>query len=672
MTSNILISDPVLLGKSQTSIPFFHSPITPASTKSSSHKRQILNHMSDFSPSNQGSFPFGSPNSTTSSINNSPPMKRKRGRPPKADSLTNRITSTMNISVNTSPLSNSPTAESNSNQITRRNNPDYYTSILKVSPTSKTPTQKKKRKSSHGLPSHQRQNSTGDFSNLSSPTDLSPNKKSKSNNHISRQGDNLFVTPLSAAINGSTFTPYHQINSKTLDNISFITQSNSTSSNSSFNQYNTPPSSTVKPQFDNGANQLYSPTPKADNAQAALANGFNANNIVNPSILLGHGEFEMNKNLLPPVSIVSNTVTIDEVASKQQTKSNPAEKKRKSPKISRDPSPKTVQKVEKVLEDEKPKESATNTQFQLKLTVDDSGKAVLSNDFFQSLTGSQVKKEEVKTTTQSIDTSKRSITPEPKVNENEYTTNSREQSFKPRLTHANSVIGIETQHFPELAFKSENEASVDFNQDQSKYSQQQLQGVFPPQGNALRRHNSDFTGLNIGGGFNASSSLIPITEGMDEYSQANNLPQLPQTPKIKDNFLLASTGLTPSLMIANNNLTFNLTPQFNSMMYSMMNINSPQLKRNFNHSQFLLNQDFFMNLAAPNSNSNNQNTINMTDLLSLGNNAAHAKLENSDRILQDKIEQPEMAQVSSSSSNSNDESGDARLALKKIIHVKRR
>lgn len=641
MSSNILVPDPILLGKSQKSIPYFHSPISPATTKISSHKRLILNQMSDFSsPSNQGSFPFGSPHSTTSSINNSPPMKRKRGRPPKADSLTNRITSTMNISVNTSPLSNSPTAESNSNQITRRNNPDFYTSILKVSPTSKTPSQKKKRRST----SSQRQNSTDDFSNLSSPTDLSPNKKSKLNGHNNHKGDISLITPLSAAINGSTFTPYHQINSKTLDNISFITQSNiphSSTSNSSFSNYNTPPSSTIKAQFDTDANQLYSPTPKAHKSPA--------NSMVNPSSMM----LEMNKNLLPPVSIHSNH-SIDVVASKGKS----PETKKKSP------SPKTVYKDETMNEAEKPKLASSSSEFLLKLTVDDSGKAVLSNDFFQSLTG-EVKQEELKS-------NKTSPAPLHKVDDNEYTTIKEQTAFRPKLTHANSVIGIEAQHFPVLG----NDAPVDLHQDGSKTPQQQQHGVISSQSNMLRRHNSDFTGLNTGNVINASSSLNAINEGVDEYSQINHMPQLPQTPKIKDNFLFTSTGLTPSLMIGNNNLTFNLTPQFNSMMYSMMNINSPQLKRSLNNSQFLLNQDFFMNLAptngTTNTNSNNQNTINMTDLLSLGNtNPASGKSDTNERIQQDQTES-QMAPPSSSSSTSNDESGDARLALKKIIHVKRK
>lgn len=76
---------------------------------------------------------------------NVPPVKRKRGRPPKALSLTNKITTTLNIEVNTSPLKlRIPQAETNSNNLLKRGAPDFFTPLMRVLPSLR----KRKRKSS--------------------------------------------------------------------------------------------------------------------------------------------------------------------------------------------------------------------------------------------------------------------------------------------------------------------------------------------------------------------------------------------------------------------------------------------------------------------------------------------------------------------------------------------
>ncbi|CAN3377216.1 hypothetical protein DIURU_003531 [Diutina rugosa] len=62
-------------------------------------------------------------------------VKRKRGRPPKATSLTNKITTTLNIAINTPPMSKIPQAESNSQMIVKRGCPDFFTPLMRVSPT---------------------------------------------------------------------------------------------------------------------------------------------------------------------------------------------------------------------------------------------------------------------------------------------------------------------------------------------------------------------------------------------------------------------------------------------------------------------------------------------------------------------------------------------------------
>ncbi|CUM68082.1 uncharacterized protein PRCAT00005799001 [Priceomyces carsonii] len=88
---------------------------------------------------------------------------------------------------------------------------------MRVSPNSR----RKKRKSS-----------SSSLSDL-----LTPSKRSKN--------PNILVTPMSSAVMGTGFTP-HQINSRTSDNLSLITQSDS-------GIYQTPPSSTVKESGPNYA-----------------------------------------------------------------------------------------------------------------------------------------------------------------------------------------------------------------------------------------------------------------------------------------------------------------------------------------------------------------------------------------------------------------------------------
>lgn len=111
-------------------------------------------------------------------VNNVTP-KRKRGRPPKPNNFSNKITKTINISINTSPLSNLPTAEKNSNLIVKQGVPDIFTPTMRVSPTSRV----KKRHS----------------------------KKSRSISSV----DSINDSPISK--------PDGIINSKTLDNMSRIT-----------------------------------------------------------------------------------------------------------------------------------------------------------------------------------------------------------------------------------------------------------------------------------------------------------------------------------------------------------------------------------------------------------------------------------------------------------------
>lgn len=512
------------------------------------------------------SFPFPSSSSPTSSINVTPSAKKKRGRPPKADSLSNKITTTLNINVNTSPMCNSPTAENNSNMIVKRGAPDVFTPLMRVSPNSK----RKRSKSSMSVESSAGQ------------------KKLK---------HELMVTPLSGAIDGSTFTPYHLINSQTLDNISMITQSNSRD-NVQSNGYGSPPLKSLNilyrqpdmlstPSIHNPKNVF--PTPTSSSAKSIVNSSymfFGNENYVPETTEKTNNE---TKNLLPPVAITKEIVPVS-----------------------------------------KPLEN--NNDFQLKLTIDDLGKAVLSNDFFQS---NDVKKNEKK---------------QPKVSNVELF----EQKFSESpikemdLARIDSTIGLETnqvsQNYKRFAISAKNEDG-----DKS---------VSHP--GILRRHHSDITGVSSNA-LSSASNLTSINEYTNDSLPEKTHSQLPQTPKQKDNYFL-STGLTPS------NLNFNLTPNFNSMMYSIMSINSPQQKKNINNSQFLSNQEFFMSGVSGGHQVQSpqqppiQNTVCMTSLMTNGSKPK--------RSLDGAL--PPSSLTSSTASSASDDSGDARLALKKIIQVKKK
>lgn len=554
-----------------------------------------------------------------------PPIRRKRGRPPKAGSLSDKITSTMNININTLPLHSSPTAELNSNQIVKRGIPDCFTPVMKVSPNSRL--KKHSRKRSEAL--------------LLLPADSSPTKRQKQPRHQS-QPDLGMATPLLSAINAASLTPYSQVNSRTLDNISLITQLD-------LSVYNTPLLA-VKPHY----------TPTYDSSRAFLTpQGVHDYGKVTPTYPVvpspGFGG-HLDKNLLPPVSIAA------------KSPSKKPKKARKSPpeQLSQLPVPQNVllgtallqrslrppqlqqvdhgqlrssQSLQSLvsqllslmsqplpsLQSQPPslipltQAASPKDGFQMKLMIDELGKAVLSKDFFNEV-----------------------FPEEPKPLKAE--TSAPVELFKPKLTHSKSAIGIEAQYLPLANFDFPSEPLEQTASLSDDFVQQPL---------VLRRHNSDFTGI---------SSVLGMGSNLASISEATvDERQPPQTPKVKENYLFSSTGLTPSSNTTNNNLIFNLTPQFNSMMYSMMHINSPQLKKFLNNPQTFLNQDFFMN-QQPQAPA--LLTINMTDLMGMGASSAAPRPEKPD-------EAPSLSSTSSNYSMPED-SGDARLALKKIIHVKRR
>lgn len=454
-----------------------------------------------------------------SSLNTPPSVvstpKRKRGRPPKPNNFSSKITKTINISVNTSPLSNSPDAENNSNQIVKRGIPDIFTPTMRVSPNANLKMRRRSKK-----------NSISSIDGINSPI------KQRKNSYQSAQS--------------SPANDY--INSKTLDNISMITNNH--------------------------------PSQNTNLALPMHQKGLNHNPYNSPPASVKQSVDRSDRNLLPPVLI----------------------------------------KTEKSISPANTAESLDDfNDFNLRLMIDDLGKAILSN---QRNVNSANPSPHTTTTDQNDN-----------INDSQQNLIGNERR---RLFHSNSVIGIESNYMDSQSSINE----LDYGQAPNQYMQQSLQSQQRP---VPVKYHSDFA-----------------------YSENN----LPQTPKPKENYLLSS-GLTP----IHSNLGFpqsNLTPQLNSLMNSI--INSPK-KVNTN-SQFLFNQEMFMN---NNFNYNNdfggqinQNVMATPSQQIIQNTQATQQPQSPFQYggyLQNQ-NQPQTFPMNSSFQFNDD--SDARLALKKMIHVKRR
>ena len=181
----------------------------------------------------------------------------------------------------------------------------------------------------------------------------------------------------------------------------------------------------------------------------------------------------------------------------------------------------------------------------------------------------------------------------------------------------------------------------------------------------LRRYNSDQTGLS------SSAHLGANLRTIAEPSNHTDMEKLPKTPRTKENtFTSTPNGLTPL------NLNLNLTPHFNSILNSLST--SPQQRKNFSGSQFLENQELFLE-NSPSFQQLHQNaqmqddntsyrhsfllgTVNTTDLMTLGNKQGHVG----------KLPDPAPdTSPRSSPSVHNEDHGDAIQALKRILQVKK-
>lgn len=181
----------------------------------------------------------------------------------------------------------------------------------------------------------------------------------------------------------------------------------------------------------------------------------------------------------------------------------------------------------------------------------------------------------------------------------------------PKLVHAHTAIGIET------VSRSEQFGHRRTPSDPSKV-------LHPP----------------------VSGNSGDASDGLEKYI-------VPQTPKGRPDF---SMGNTPKYDTAENALAYNLTPQFNSMMYSMMSINSPQQKKNVVPQQpFLaMHQEALENQPYCRANGSLSSSID-TELLGTG---GHSNLQSGGL--------PSLGSIVSSPRDD----GDARVALKKMFRSK--
>ncbi|CCE87308.1 Piso0_005856 [Millerozyma farinosa CBS 7064] len=595
-----------------------------------------------------------------SSVMATPTVKRKRGRPPKPNSLSNKITTTLNINVNTSPLYSSPTAESNSRSTVKRGAPDIFTPLMRVSPTSR-----RKRSRKESFP--------GDGSGAG--------RLSKK-----RQSDDVLATPIGNSVVGApAFSPYKSVNPKTLDNLTLAVRSSSEGQismhhTSSANVYNTPPSSAVSMRNSihdmNGTDDMALRSKLNVYTPSAHLNLNQVQTMVPPSQNCGSNLADARHNLNSLSFGSYDSVSSGQVSPRHVSPDHV------SPDIAYPDLPKNLLPpasiAKKTLSQSSKEEKTDKNDFSLKLMVDDVGRAVLAGDMFSSGAATrpetkgtpsehsacegnehaahfEAASDQVRQLQQNLQSG------QTRMSQSSYGQNDRESDVNDQSSHleskndffggnlhSESAIGIEARYFPDsdkLRYNSLDDQAFSFLNSS-------------PRPIPLRRHHSDISGSSFANhNQNLSlSGLTSINESMGEVSAEKQI--IPKTPRAKETQAyptssgVGAANLTP--------LGLNLTPNFNSMMYAM-NSTSPQQKKNSNNFQVFSNQEFFMNISSPFS-SNQPNTVNMNELV-----GGSRPTPNGNK--QDSLPSKQVPGIASAP-NGTEDLGDARLALKKIMHLK--
>lgn len=593
-----------------------------------------------------------------------PSAKKKRGRPPKANSLSNRITSTLNIKVNTSPMYSSPTAENNSNRIVKQGAPDFFTPLMRVSPHLK---RKRSRKES--------------FGGIEGELDLYDVKKDSL--------DISLMTP--GSLTGGEFGNSHRFNSKAIENISMITSSKSRPDFGSRDEdsriYPGLSNSNYEPNFQYSLNgDPFTSPSSASRTRKVLSpsvygpnEDFNLRSAISLSFLSEQEQFDLrdgnsnretDRSLLPPVTITDtehgrlskDTALGNGIYIRNHEHNDNSESLEKETNEEVEDTKELVNLREsgigngtsiKSRAEKSSQNNNHNGDFVLKLTVDELGKALLANDASNPSSKESIYPDSLHFKNQDYMTYSGK-------NENETSPSQNgKTNVRPKVNHFHTATGLESQYASHA--KGSLEEYGDKDMSTVDVSMTPGSQVHPT---VLRRYNSDQTGLS------SSAHLGTNLGTIVEPSNHMDIEKLPKTPRVKENTLTSTpNGLTPL------NLNLNLTPHFNSILSSLST--SPQ-RKHFSSSQFLENQELFLENSPPseqlhqNAQMQDDNTsyrptfllgtVNTTDLMALGNKQGHVG----------KLADPAPGTSSRSSpSVHNEDHGDAIQALKRILQVKK-
>lgn len=529
----------------------------------------------------------------------SEPVKRKRGRPPKK--LAQQFP-TMTLQFSTSTDATSPTAELNSNLMVKLGEPDSFTPLMKVSPTVH---KKRRRKSSV---------STVD-------TDDLPGK---------RRGKELeMLTPMStSSITSSYSRSGFVVDAAAMENMSMITGSG----NFPHQPYNTPPHLLIKPTFFNagllrefrepgsggGTRQLVTLEPRGFNMDVIDVDPQRGDGADVSGVARKYPSLDARANLTSTLVASSSNLGVNANLANLGTLRNPGKGRTtllpkeldRSTEVARgldDLHTLNKHNADRPLQksDASKNEARTSPRlalgphsasevnevsfvddgnFSFQLVVDDLGRATLANRMDSAVSSPGINLVDVEAV------GYHSVQLQP----------------PPKLSHAHTAIGIETI----------------------------LQREKP----GLTTSNSSITDTKAL--MDSKRDRYHPTTVMDDGPEKYIVPQ---TPKGRDDFYV---GYTPKYDTADA-LAYNLTPQFNSMMYSMMSINSPQQKKGFTQQPFLHAEA--QNAHYGRTNGELASSID-TELLGRRNN---------------------FGDVANRSELSSPDEGDARAALKNLFRLKR-
>lgn len=536
----------------------------------------------------------------------SEPVKRKRGRPPKK--LPQQFPM-MTLQFSTSADATSPTAELNSNLMVKLGEPDSFTPLMKVSPTIH---KKRRRKSSV---------STVD-------TDDLPGKR--------RGKESEMLTPMStSSITSSYSRSGFVVDAAAMENISMITGSGSFP----HQPYNTPPHLLINSTFSNagllrgfrepgsggGARQLVTLEPRGLNIDVTDVDLQRGKGASVSGVARKYPSLDIRANLTSTLMASSSNLGVNANLANLGNLRNPgktrisAKGKAALPSEELDRSANIAQGLGDLhalnnhnadrpsqKSDASKNEARTSPRlvlephaaskvnvvsfvddgnFSFQLVVDDLGRATLANRMDSAVSPpGRIHLADVEAVGQ----------------------HSAESQPPPKLSHAHTAIGIETilqREKPASSTSSSSKTDAKAFVD-SKWD----------------RHHP----------------TAVMDDGPEKYI-------VPQTPKGRDDFYV---GYTPKYDTTDA-LAYNLTPQFNSMMYSMMSINSPQQKKGFSQQPFLHAEA--QNAHYGRTNGELASSID-TELLGRRNN---------------------FGDVANRSELSSPEEGDARAALKHIFRLKR-